>query len=377
MVSLGSLKVQCAWLAVCVLGLPGIYQSARAAENTVQVALVIGNSSYRSIPLPNPVNDARDMSAKLRKLGFIVIERENLTGKQAGVTLREFRSKLKPGAVALFFYAGHGLQLKGNNYLPMVDAEIAGEEDVPMQSINVNQVLDMMEEAKTRLNLVFLDACRNNPFTRRFRSAAGGLAKVSAPSGTLISFATRPGSVASDGSGKNGLYTQHLLNHMDIPGQPIEQVLKRVVSGVKSESRGEQEPWMEGSIEGDFCFGGCSGAATVPFPAVSEAASVEMTFWQSIQASQSASDYQAYLDQYPKGRFIALAKARLNNLIRLSSAAPPLTPNSPTQTNRPAPSPQPGAACASCSCSELTAIMSMGVEPLTDAQTLFYRQNCR
>ena len=148
----------------------------------MQVALVIGNSSYRTIPLPNPVNDARDISAKLRKLGFTVIERENITSKQVGSTLREFRSRLKPGSVALFFYAGHGLQLKGSNYLPVVDAEIVGEEDVPIQSINVSQVLNIMEDAKTRLNLVFLDACRNNPFGRRFRSPSGGLAKVDAPS---------------------------------------------------------------------------------------------------------------------------------------------------------------------------------------------------
>lgn len=355
------------------------FSSEDSANGSVQVALVIGNSSYRTIPLPNPVNDARDISAKLRKLGFTVIERENLTSKQVGSTLREFRSRLKPGSVALFFYAGHGLQLKGSNYLPVVDAEIAGEEDVPMQSINVSQVLNIMEEAKTRLNLVFLDACRNNPFGRSFRSTAGGLAKVDAPSGTLISFATRPGSVASDGSGKNGLYTQYLLTYMDVSGQPIEQVLKRVVSGVKLESRGEQEPWMEGSIDGDFCFGGCTGgideALATALPA-NGAASVELTLWESIKTSQSAGDYQAYLDQYPRGRFVALANSRLR-VLKPAATHPVQQAALPVEATVRPNIVRPPSGCPSCNCSELILILSMGVEPLTDVQTNFYRQKCR
>lgn len=226
--------------------------AAPASEK--KVALVIGNAAYRENPLRNPVNDARAMSAKLKKLGFEVITHENVTALKYGAVLREFRSKLSPGAVALFFYAGHGLQVNGKNYLPAVDAQIQGEEDVPMQSLDLNQVLLTLEDSKTRMNLVFLDACRNNPYARSFRSAAGGLARVEAPSGTLISYATRPGSVADDGGGTNGLYTTELLKHMETPGQPVEQVLKRVVGGVSDASRGAQEPWMEGSIRGDFYF---------------------------------------------------------------------------------------------------------------------------
>ncbi len=233
---------------------------APAQRTEQRVALVIGNAAYKSVPLANPVNDAIDVAARLKTLGFEVIERRNLSKNEVGATLREFRSKLKPGAVALFFYAGHGLQLKGVNYLPTVDADIASEEDVPMQSLDANKVLEIMDEGKTRLNLVFLDACRNNPYARSFRSAADGLARINAPSGTIISFATRPGSVAADGRGRNGLYTEHLLRAMNATDLPIEQVLKRVVSGVKGGSKGRQEPWMEGSIEGDFCFGVCGGA---------------------------------------------------------------------------------------------------------------------
>jgi formylglycine-generating enzyme required for sulfatase activity len=220
-----------------------------------RVALLIGNASYKESPLKNPVNDVRAMAAALKKLGFTVIQRENLSQDQIGQTLREFRTALKPGSEAIFFYAGHGMQIKGVNYLPVVDARIESEEDVPNQSISLNQVMDILNESRTRLNLVFLDACRNNPFSRGFRSgAAGGLARVEAASGTLISFATRPGSVAADGEGEHGLYTEHLLTQMQVPDQPIEMVLKATASAVKRASQSKQEPWQEGNIDGDFYF---------------------------------------------------------------------------------------------------------------------------
>lgn len=278
-----------------------------------RVALVIGNSAYGDSPLKNPVNDAEDVAAKLRVLGFEVIERNNLHSKQIGRTLREFRSKLTPGAVALVFYAGHGLQIKGENYLPAVDAEITSEEDVLNQSLSVRQIMDVLDDAKTRLNLVFLDACRNNPYSRNFRSAAGGgLARISAPSGTLISYATRPGSVAADGIGRNGLYTSRLLNQLDST-QPVELALKQVVSEVKAASQGEQEPWMEGSIEGDFCFAGCNAGSPVQVtthkPDVAE--DIEDQSWHAAQESDSVEAYQAYLDGYPQGGHATTAKIKL------------------------------------------------------------------
>lgn len=228
--------------------------AATAPAVEKRVALVIGNSTYLKGPLRNPVNDATDVAARLRASGFEVIERTNIKTSQIGRTLREFRAQLTPGAVALFFYAGHGLQIRGENYLPAVDADIEAEEDAPNQSIAMRQIMEIMEDAKTRLNLAFLDACRNNPYARSFRSGADGLARVSAPSGTLISFATRPGSVAADGTGRNGLYTTHLLQAMDSPNLQVELMLKRVNSNVKQASQGRQEPWLEGSIEGDFYF---------------------------------------------------------------------------------------------------------------------------
>jgi formylglycine-generating enzyme required for sulfatase activity len=259
-------------LYMTTFGIALITQSAQAADRSLalnsmlsssgekRVALVIGNGAYLKTTLKNPVNDAQDIANKLRDLGFDVIERENLHSKQIGGALRDFKSKLVPGSVALFFYAGHGLQIKGENYLPAVDAEINSEEDVPNQSLAVRQLMELLDESKTRLNLVFLDACRNNPYSRSFRSLDGnGLARVSAPSGTLISYSTRPGSVADDGEGRNGLYTSKLLAQID-SNQQIEQVLKHVVMEVKISSHGRQEPWMEGSIAGDFCFVECGGS---------------------------------------------------------------------------------------------------------------------
>ncbi len=318
-----------------------------ATATEQRVALVIGNSSYKSAPLANPVNDARAISAKLKSLGFEVIERQNLTQKQVGSVLREFRSKLKPGGVALFFYAGHGLQVKGVNYLPVVDADIASEEDVPTQSLDANKVLELMDEAKTRMNLVFLDACRNNPYARSFRSAADGLAKVNAPSGTIISFATRPGSVAADaGSGRNGLYTEHLLAAMDLPDTAIEQALKRVVSGVKQASKGRQEPWMEGSIEGDFYFRFTGqGAQPVKPPVaavrVQTPEEVEQELWNAVKASRDKRDLEDYLKQYPKGRFAPLAQQKLKALVSAPTPQKPVAVASiaPLPATKPKPEP--------------------------------------
>jgi hypothetical protein len=243
------------------------------AQHYLRVALVIGNSRFQHYPqLANPAHDAEDIAAQLRRLGFEVIEREDLTSREIGATLREFRFKLAGAEVGLVFFAGHGMQINGENFFPGVDADISSEEDVPNQSLALRQVMDVLDGAKTQLNLVFLDACRDNPFARATRSGSRGLARVEAPSGTLISYATRPGSVAHDGTGRNGLYTTQLLHQIrDSADLPIEVVLKRVVVGVKQESSGQQEPWYEGSLEGDFCFGTCVTSTRLALEATPQA----------------------------------------------------------------------------------------------------------
>lgn len=292
---------------------------AAQQENTTTtpqklIALVIGNANYQLSPLKNPTNDSKDFAAKLKQQGFDVVYRENLKIMQVGSMLREFKSKLTPGSIALVFYAGHGLQMRGENYFPVVDADIASEEDIPIQSLALHQLMDILEEAKTSTNIVILDACRNNPFERKTRSLSAGLAKVNSPSGTLIAYSTRPGSVAQDGDGRNGLYTEELIKLMDIH-KPIEQVLKQMVSSVKNKSKGRQEPWSEGSLEGDFCFGGCQEQENEKTKLLTEIA-----IWESVLTSSKIEDYQGYINQFPNGSFVTVAKKMIDTLQNQASA---------------------------------------------------------
>jgi len=219
-----------------------------------RLALVIGNAAYPSAPLKNPVNDARAMARTLKELGFEVVLRENIGQRDMAAVVRQFGASISPGSTTLFYFAGHGMQVKGRNYLVPVDADIQLEDEVPYATIDVSLVLDKMEVGKSAINLVILDACRNNPFARRFRSSATGLAQMDAPVGTLIAFATAPGSVAQDGSGANGIYTQHLLESIATPGLPVEQMFKRVRIGVAKATHDSQIPWESSSMKGDFVF---------------------------------------------------------------------------------------------------------------------------
>jgi hypothetical protein len=219
-----------------------------------RVALVIGNSAYRDAPLRNPVNDARDTAQTLRDLGFDVIYEENLSQNDMKRSIRAFGDKIRDGGVGLFYYSGHGAQVSGINYLVPVGATITNEPEIEYEAVDAGLVLAQMESAKNRLNIVILDACRNNPFARAFRSPKSGLASIDAPAGTLIAYATAPGSVASDGDKRNGLYTQELLKAMRVPGLKIEDVFKQVRIAVQSKSANKQLPWESSSLVGDFYF---------------------------------------------------------------------------------------------------------------------------
>lgn len=220
----------------------------------VRHALVIGNANYTHGPLKNPLNDARAMAKELAQAGFevLLVEDATQTGMQKAV--RTFGDRLASGGVGLFYYAGHGIQAKGRNYLVPVNADIDREYEIEFTSVDMNMVLSMMDAAKNPLNIVILDACRNNPFSRSFRISATGLAPMDAPSGTFIAFATSPGAIASDGAGANGIYTKHLLAQIGRPGVPIEQLFKQVRIGVMSETQGEQTPWESSSLRGEFAF---------------------------------------------------------------------------------------------------------------------------
>jgi TonB family protein len=231
-----------------------------------RVALVIGNGAYADAPLLNPTKDARDITKALTALGFEVIYKENVSQNDMKRAIREFGQKIRKGGVGLFYYAGHGVQVEGSNYLIPIGATISHEAEIEYESVDVGFVLAQMEAAENRLNIVILDACRSNPFARNFRSAKNGLASVDAPSGTIIAYATGPGKVASDGEGGNGLYTSELLSVMQKTDMKIEEVFKSVRIAVQKKSNGKQTPWESSSLVGDFYFSRKPATAEATFP---------------------------------------------------------------------------------------------------------------
>jgi len=234
---------------------PALAQDDRGIKlKSNRYALVIGNSSYPTAPLKNPINDAEDIAANLRQLDFKVILKRNADQRTMEDTIRDFGNLLRNGGVGIFYFAGHGIQVGGRNYLIPIDARIETESDVKYEAVDAGRVLGKMEDAGNRLNIVILDACRNNPFARAFRSTQTGLARMDAPAGSLIAYATAPGEVAADGSGRNGLFTKYIIKYMMSPDLPIEQMLKRVRIDVSSETQGKQIPWESSSLMGDFYF---------------------------------------------------------------------------------------------------------------------------
>jgi uncharacterized caspase-like protein len=282
-----------------------------------RIALVIGNGAYTSAPpLKNPPNDARDMAAALKTLGFDVVSGINVNQKDMKRLIREFGVKLKSGGSGLFYYAGHGVQSKGRNYLIPVDANIQSEAEVEDSGVDAALVLNFMDDAQNGLNIVILDACRNNPFARSFRSASDGLAQVDAPTGTLIAYATAPGRVASDGTAGNGLYTAELLKQMKVPGVSVTDMFMRVRAEVMKQTGNKQVPWEASSLVGSFFFNQMDSAGPSTSNNVSNTdrsadSAFELAYWDSIKNSTNPNDFAAYLKKYPNGNFAELAKNRL------------------------------------------------------------------
>ncbi len=219
-----------------------------------RVALVIGNSAYKNAPLRNPANDATDISHALRRLGFQVTVLRNANQRKMKTSIRKFGKQLSKGGVGLFYYAGHGMQVEGRNYLIPVGANIETESEAKYEAVDAGRVLGQMEDAGNNLNIIILDACRNNPFTRSFRSADKGLAKMDAPTGSILAYATSPGNVAADGGGRNGLYTEKLLRHMQTPGMDLPHLFMHVRKEVVAATNRQQVPWESSSLIGDFSF---------------------------------------------------------------------------------------------------------------------------
>ena len=305
-----------------------------------RVALVIGNGAYDTGRLRNPVNDAAAMSAALQGAGFEVTLLKDAGYQDIRRAVFSFGGALKRGGVGLFYYAGHGVQVKGANYLIPTNAQITAAEEVEVEGLNVNNVLARMASAKNRLNIVILDACRNNPYGQWYRGARSGLAQTRAPSGTYIAYATAPGQVASDGQGANSPFTEALISAMGKEGLKLEDVFKEVRGQVQTASRGDQVPWTSSSITGDFYFKpGQRGKPKIAPPVTPGASDRDALFWSSVKDSGEAEDFAEYLKQFPDGTFAGLAKRRLAVLtpapVGKPKVASPSTPVVGTYSLRP------------------------------------------
>ena len=324
-----------------------IFLQVPAMANTARHALVIGNAAYQHVePLVNTLNDARDISADLKKSGFTVTLVENTSLDQLIEAMDRYVDRLQSaGGVGLLYYSGHGVQVDGHNYLVPIDAHIKKQSRIKYEAYSLDDALRAMAgRGSGAVNLVVLDACRDNPFAATRSVGSKGLARVSAPESTLILYATRPGDTASDNPGqRNGLFTKHLRTAIQQPGINVEQAFSNVVRNVYSESNRTQYPWKEGVLLKPFAFmpgkpsqspnynsnynpnynqgvhaeSQAESQAVVSRPAATQQpvqpsqSDDELLFWQSSQQCGTQRCLQAYVETYPKGRFTKLAKAML------------------------------------------------------------------
>jgi TPR repeat protein len=313
-----------AFLAVLLLALASACAAA-AASGERRVALVLGNGAYHhTAKLANPANDARAVRAALQRLDFEVIGKDNLDKAGMERELRAFRRAAAGASIAVVFYAGHAMQVAGQNYVLPVSANIETEQDLVYEAITAETFLNETSGA-TGLRVVILDACRDNPFRIKMAAAMGGrsvaigrgLRPIDAPAGTLIAYATRADDVAADGSGANSPFTTALLRHLETPGLDIRFLFGKVSDEVRRATGGKQEPAIYASLGGSGYFLRPEPPAPPPPTAAPD---YEMAFWDAIKNSSNAADYRAYLETYPNGRFASLAR------VRGGAAEPPARP---------------------------------------------------
>jgi uncharacterized caspase-like protein len=307
------------------------FTTATAAKADKRVAFVVGNGAYKNVAqLPNPPIDAKAMAGVLRNVGFDVVEGTNLTRDTLTQKLLEFGKRAQGADVAVFFYAGHGIAISGTNYLLPIDADIKSEMDVKLgAAINIDLTLDQtMSDAKVKL--VFLDACRDNPFAAKIKATATrsvsvqqGLAEMKSGEGTLIAFATGPGQTALDGQeGTNSPFTRALLAHITEPGVEIQQAMTEVRAQVNEETNKGQLPWGHTNLIGSVYLNPAAApaatavapSAAAPLTTASTNAGgndVELEFWRSVKDSNKPEELNAYVTNYPNGQFKPLALARI------------------------------------------------------------------
>lgn len=304
---------------------------ARAAEQ--RVALVVGVSAYRNVPaLTNTVSDARAMGAALTRLGFQVetLLDPDRAGFEAAV--RNFGQRARGADASLFFYAGHALELGGRNWLIPATANLKTDRDLRFETMELDAILEQTDGA-SRVSLVFLDSCRDNPFKLQLTTATrdvprGGLGQVRAASGTLVAFSTAPGTVAEDGKGAHSPFTSALLKWIEAPGIEVRHMLSEVRREVREATRGRQVPWENSALEGQFYFHPTAVTATAPGPPSATRPDMEALFWDSVRGSRDPAEYRAYLTQFPNGSFAELARGRIAQLEAATrTAATPAAPS--------------------------------------------------
>jgi uncharacterized protein YgiM (DUF1202 family) len=331
-----------------------------AALAAARVALVVGNGDYAAEigRLKNPTSDANLMAKTLTDLGFEVSLVTDADQKAMKRAIREFGQKLRetgPNGIGLFYYAGHGVQVDGENFLLPIGAEIQAEGDVELEAVSAASILSQMQFAGNAVNLVFLDACRNNPLTRSFRSGSRGLARVDAPRGSFVGYSTAPGDVSVDGESSNSPYALALVEELTTPGISIEEAHRAVRGKVLAATNQRQTPWDSSSLTGPVVLKEAAMVAPIapdaPAPAPAEpqaggsSQQAELLFWDSIKTSDNPATFDAYLTQFPNGVFAGLARAKIAELEQSSpadtqSAARQIQPAAPEPEAEPAPAPQ-------------------------------------
>jgi hypothetical protein len=314
-----------------------------------KVALVVGNSGYANVPrLPNPRNDASDIIERLKSLGFDVIPGLDLDRNTFLTSLASFGRAAEGADVALFFYAGHGLQVNGQNYLVPIDSKVEYEAELDIALIPVSLVMQQLARG-SRVNIVMLDACRDNPFAKdlsrtlgtRSSSALGrGLSRIQTASGTFIAFATQPDNVAQDGTGRNSPFTKAVLAHIDQPGLSLSDLMIDVRNDVMQQTNGKQVPWDSSSLTGRFSFkiegtitvapeGAGDAKVAAPSAAVDSKA-LELAVWRAIEHSGDPRTFEKFLSDFPSGVFASAARDRIAALRPPAAETPGRSPSLPS-----------------------------------------------
>lgn len=332
-------------VAAIVIAVGSAVAIANPAYAERRVALVMGNADYGAIgALRNPVNDGKLMAEALEGIGFetsLLLDASQIGMKRAIATFGRTLRAAGPDAIGLFYFAGHGVQANGRNYVMPVEAAPQDSADLDLVAVEVDWVMRQMESAGNASNIIILDACRNNPFATASRSVGRGLAAIKAPTGTFIAYATAPGAVAEDGGGANSPFTVALAAALPRPGIAIEQTFKHVRLKVVQSSGGRQTPWDSSSLVQDIYLGG-KAVLEAPKPMAN---AVETSFWASVQKSEDPARAALFLQLYPDSIYADVAQTRMAELMMRSAGKPPapIVARTPKPAPKPAPTPVPTA----------------------------------